>query len=175
MRSEQYTNAHPPHKATAAALVERDPNGWTAGRDPRGVSQADLTAAEHLPQPLLKIIRAKCLDCCAGDRAEVARCTAVGCPLWPYRTGASPFAKARGAGRRFQAKLAQFPPANSPLGATEPGELNALRLSRVGTAVADPVHDSPMTEGERKNALQEICRDAVTWIKPVNAAAGVTP
>ena len=135
MRSEQYTTACTPHKTTAVALVERHPNGWTAGRDPCGVPQADLTAAGHSPQPLLKIIRAKCLDCCADDRTEVARCTAVGCSLWPYRTGASPFAKARGAGRRFHAKLAQFSPANNPQKATEQGKLPALRLRSVGSAV----------------------------------------
>ena len=47
MRSEQYTIASTPHKAAAVAPVERHSNGWTAGRDPRGVSQADLTAAGH--------------------------------------------------------------------------------------------------------------------------------
>jgi hypothetical protein len=175
MQSEQYTSAHRPHKATTAALVEHDPNGWTVGRDPRGVPQADLTAAGHLPQPLLKIIRSKCLDCCTGDRAEVARCTAVACPLWPYRTGASPFAKPRGAGKKFSAKLARFSTANGPPEATEPSELPTLRLGRVGSAVTDPLHDSPMTEGGRKNAPQEICRDAVPRIEPADTAAGVTP
>jgi hypothetical protein len=150
----------------ATALITRHPSGWTEGRDPRAVPQANLASAGHLPQPLLKIIRAKCLDCCAGNQTEVARCTAVGCSLWPYRTGASPFAKARGAGRRFHAKLAQFPPANNPQKAIEQGELPALRLGRVGSAMTDPLHDSPMTEGGRKNAPQEICRDAVARIEP---------
>jgi hypothetical protein len=45
---------------------------------------------------LLKIIRAKCLDCCCYQPAEVAKCTAAGCALWPYRMGANPFAKRRG-------------------------------------------------------------------------------
>jgi hypothetical protein len=30
-------------------------------------------------------IKAKCLDCCCYDRAEVAGCTVVLCPLHPYR------------------------------------------------------------------------------------------
>jgi len=30
-------------------------------------------------------IKAKCLDCCGYQRAEVAACTAEHCPLWPYR------------------------------------------------------------------------------------------
>jgi hypothetical protein len=32
-------------------------------------------------------IRAKCLDCCGGNRAEVKRCANEDCPLWPYRLG----------------------------------------------------------------------------------------
>lgn len=32
-------------------------------------------------------IRAKCLDCCCGHSAEVRKCTATDCPLWPYRMG----------------------------------------------------------------------------------------
>jgi hypothetical protein len=30
-------------------------------------------------------IKAKCLDCCHFDRAEVAGCTVLLCPLHPYR------------------------------------------------------------------------------------------
>lgn len=32
-------------------------------------------------------IKAKCLDCSGGIRAEVRRCSATNCPLWPYRLG----------------------------------------------------------------------------------------
>lgn len=34
-----------------------------------------------------KAIRLKCLDCCAGQAAEVRRCPATQCPLWRYRMG----------------------------------------------------------------------------------------
>ena len=34
-----------------------------------------------------KAIRAKCLDCCCGNSAEVRRCPAANCPLWRYRLG----------------------------------------------------------------------------------------
>jgi len=30
-------------------------------------------------------IKAFCLECTGWQRAEVARCTALACPLWPYR------------------------------------------------------------------------------------------
>lgn len=32
-------------------------------------------------------IKAKCLDCCGGLRAEVRRCPATQCPLWIFRNG----------------------------------------------------------------------------------------
>lgn len=34
-------------------------------------------------------IKAHCLMCCGWNRGEVVRCTATGCPLHPYRPGAS--------------------------------------------------------------------------------------
>lgn len=34
-----------------------------------------------------KAIRAKCLDCCAGQAAEVRHCTCLKCALYPYRLG----------------------------------------------------------------------------------------
>ena len=33
-------------------------------------------------------IRNKCIDCCGGVRAEVRKCPATNCPLWPFRMGA---------------------------------------------------------------------------------------
>ena len=38
----------------------------------------------------VKAIRAKCLDCCCGNTAEVRRCPAVKCTLHPYRMGKRP-------------------------------------------------------------------------------------
>lgn len=34
-----------------------------------------------------KAIRLKCLDCCAGQSAEVRKCDLTKCPLWRYRMG----------------------------------------------------------------------------------------
>lgn len=34
-----------------------------------------------------KAIRAKCIDCMGGDKSEVRKCTAVNCPLFPFRMG----------------------------------------------------------------------------------------
>ena len=38
----------------------------------------------------IKAIRAKCLDCCAGQYNEVKLCPAEKCPLYPYRFGHRP-------------------------------------------------------------------------------------
>lgn len=35
----------------------------------------------------IKAIRAKCLDCCCGQSAEVRSCQINQCPLWRYRMG----------------------------------------------------------------------------------------
>lgn len=34
-----------------------------------------------------KAIRLKCLDCCAGQAAEVRKCPVENCSLWRYRMG----------------------------------------------------------------------------------------
>jgi hypothetical protein len=46
---------------------------------------------------LLGVIRAKCIDCCAGSHAEVRECAARDCALHPYRMGSDPN-PARGGG-----------------------------------------------------------------------------
>jgi hypothetical protein len=43
----------------------------------------------------LKALREKCLDCCCANAAEVRKCVAIDCPLWPFRMGANPFRKKR--------------------------------------------------------------------------------
>ncbi len=35
-------------------------------------------------------IRAKCVDCAGGSRAEVKSCELTDCPLWDYRLGKRP-------------------------------------------------------------------------------------
>jgi hypothetical protein len=68
-------------------------NGWDVGRDPREMTRAELELLSHGKKPLLRAIRARCLDCCAGQPNEVRNCTAVHCPLWPYRMSTDPWRK----------------------------------------------------------------------------------
>ena len=43
------------------------------------------------PIPVLKAIRAKCMDCCAGHTQLVAECHIESCALHPFRMGKNPF------------------------------------------------------------------------------------
>jgi hypothetical protein len=70
-----------PFEADGGRLIGRDPRELT--RDEWENSGLDLKIG-------LKAIRAKCLDCCGGSSAEVRKCTATACALWPMRIGTMP-------------------------------------------------------------------------------------
>ena len=61
------------------------------GPDPREMSIEALSSSGHEKISPTKAIRAKCLDCCGENAAEVRRCFLVDCTLWPFRMGSSPF------------------------------------------------------------------------------------
>jgi len=72
-------------------------HGEQSGRDPREMTVAELNGLGHDKMPLLKAIRAKCLDCCGGQQSEVRRCvSAKTCSLWPYRMNSNPFSEREG-------------------------------------------------------------------------------
>jgi hypothetical protein len=43
----------------------------------------------------VKVMRAKCLDCCGGSAKEVELCPIEKCPLWRWRFGKNPFREKR--------------------------------------------------------------------------------
>ena len=85
--------------AARAILLEKSPwpidGGEAIGRDPRKIPVEEFAQAGLEGNPLLRVIRAKCLDCCGGQESEVRKCVAIACPNWPYRMGANPFRAAR--------------------------------------------------------------------------------
>jgi hypothetical protein len=92
------TQAQAPENADACKCCEDGPglerqDGHTIGRDPREMTPAELKALGHVAMTPLKVIRARCLDCCAGSASEVRNCTATQCPSWPMRMGFSPWRK----------------------------------------------------------------------------------
>jgi hypothetical protein len=68
--------------------------GELIGRDPREVPSGILSRHHRAKSPL-KAIRERCLDCCCYQPSEVRKCTAVGCPSWPFRMGTNPFREKR--------------------------------------------------------------------------------
>jgi hypothetical protein len=77
------------HTRRALGIVNF-PSGETEGLDAREIPRTLLEELGHSQTPLLRVIRAKCLDC-SQSASEVRRCTAVDCSLWPYRMGTNPF------------------------------------------------------------------------------------
>jgi hypothetical protein len=75
-------------------LLGRSPyeidGGALIGRDPRKVTEAEWSLAGIAAEPIMDVIRAKCLDCSARQDAEIRKCVAINCALWPYRMGANP-------------------------------------------------------------------------------------
>ena len=67
-------------------LASKPPEYW-------GVSILEKIGRQK--QPLLKVIRAQCLECSAHQPKEVRLCQADTCPSWPYRMATNPFRKGR--------------------------------------------------------------------------------
>ena len=55
------------------------------------ITSNEWDAIGHTKKPSLRVIRLRCIDCCAGNYGEVKKCEAIECPSWPYRTGKNPF------------------------------------------------------------------------------------
>jgi len=56
------------------------------GVDPRNLDRETLLLLGPVVS-LIKVIRARCINCCMGDLSEVRKCTAIDCPSWRYRMG----------------------------------------------------------------------------------------
>ena len=69
-------------------------DGELIGKHPADVSSEILSLNFRVQKPL-KAIREKCIDCCCGNAAEVRKCVATDCALWPFRMGTNPFRKKR--------------------------------------------------------------------------------
>lgn len=62
----------------------------------KGNSMTDeLKALGHKPTPVLKAIRAYCIECSGGSRSEVANCQVFRCELFPFRGASNPWRKPR--------------------------------------------------------------------------------
>jgi hypothetical protein len=67
-----YDYRDPRHVERYNKLVIRHPTGETEGKHPRD-ADVDVMREIHEPTPLLRVIRAKCIDCSLVSRARSAR------------------------------------------------------------------------------------------------------
>lgn len=68
----------------------------------RKPKRTPMDAWRERPDRKAAAIKAKCWDCCGGQRVEVRKCRAVDCPLWfvrPYQTYEESLAVLRELGR----------------------------------------------------------------------------
>jgi hypothetical protein len=72
--------------------ASKSDDGELVGRLPADVPLEFLSLAFSAQNPV-KAIRARCEDCCCGDKSEVRKCVSVDCPSWPFRMGKNPFRK----------------------------------------------------------------------------------
>jgi hypothetical protein len=64
----------------------------------------DLAALGHKAMPVLTAIKAKCLDCSGGNKAEVRDCLVRNCALFPFRMGTNPWRPPASEARREAAR-----------------------------------------------------------------------
>ncbi len=76
-------------------LIPDPQTGYLIGEHPDAVSESDLIVLGHSRSAPMQAMRRKCRDCCGGSVAEVRKCTACTCPLWPFRFGKRPAARRR--------------------------------------------------------------------------------
>jgi hypothetical protein len=75
-----YDYREPRHVERYRKLVVRNPDGSTERKHPRD-ADVDVMREIHEPGPLLRVIRAKCIDCSGGSESEARKCTTIGCAL----------------------------------------------------------------------------------------------
>ena len=110
----------------------------------------------------LKAIRAYCIECCSGSKAEVRKCVIPSCALYPYRMGHDPHRKGIGREGGFSAKKlisANDSEHDSRSGCRHTsGNLKMKNTASVGIETAEkenrPGEESTETEAGRRSELQ---------------------
>ena len=83
-------------------------------------TKATLLGMGFAPLPIIRAIRAKCLDCSGGSHSEVAACLVTTCQLYPFRLGTNPWRAERSEAQQEASRRALAKAKSSPsLGASE--------------------------------------------------------
>ena len=146
-----YDYREPRHVERYRKLVVRNPDGSTERKHPRD-ADVDVMREIHEPAPLLRVIRAKRIDCSGGSESEVRKCTAIGCALWPYRMASNPFRVSReltpeqreaGAARLAAARARGRQPSGARAGAEADRLIEATAEHLVRRTGAQPPQPAP--------------------------------
>ena len=91
MKGRDGTNVYPASIAAKVRAASLDRSGA-----PVSLSKEEMRALGHVKRAPTRAIRSMCVDCMGGSslqhaKKEIAGCTSVGCPLWPFRYGKNPF------------------------------------------------------------------------------------
>lgn len=91
MKGRDGSNLYPPGIAEKVRAA-----GLDRSRTPVVLSEAELRTLGHTKQSAARAIRRMCVDCFGGEgsqaaKADIAGCLSVGCPIWPFRFGRSPY------------------------------------------------------------------------------------
>lgn len=96
MKGRDATNAYPASIQDKVRAAAR-----SGGTEPVSLDEGELRTLGHVKKPAARAIREHCIDCQGGTgpqsaKALIAGCTSVGCPLWPFRFGRSPYIDRKG-------------------------------------------------------------------------------
>lgn len=87
-----------------------------------------------------KAIRWKCIDCMAGQQAEIRACTIKTCPLWPYRMGRGLKAHELETSGPSELENCSGEPVETP-GSGEPVEAGPSELDKEAPSALDKIAD----------------------------------
>ena len=97
MKGRDGTNEYPTSIQEKVRAAARD-----ASREPVELDEQELRTLGHVRKSAARAIRELCVDCHGGEspqsaKADIAGCLSVGCAVWPFRFGRSPYHGSGGA------------------------------------------------------------------------------
>jgi hypothetical protein len=91
MKGRDGANSYPASIQAKVRAAARD-----TSKAPVELDDRELRALGHVKKSAARAIRALCIDCHGGEtpqsaKADIAGCLSVGCAVWPFRFGRSPY------------------------------------------------------------------------------------
>jgi len=91
MKGRDGTNAYPPSIQEKVRAAARG-----GSKAPVELDEQELRVLGHTKKSAARAIRELCVDCMGGEspqsaKADIAGCLSVGCAVWPFRFGRSPY------------------------------------------------------------------------------------